>query len=280
MSPDPSLISELDEALKCGTSSQRVEALRRVTDLFLSRSDAFEGEHVELFDDVLGRMIEHIESKVLTELGATFSSGGYAGLVKRAEHDDTLAEVVGRRADIPLKLFKELLEKATETVRARLKEYLPAELADGAVQKLRRIASELAPKPKVPTRNYTSAQFLTKLMHREGRLGGNEIHEFARDNRFEEAVAALALRASAQIDIIERLMDAGHIEALLIPCKAAGLTWSTVRSLMQLHANHSKTSEEKFATMRRDFLKLSAPSAQRILRFWQVRSNGDGTWAN
>ena len=365
MSAEPSLISELDEGLKCSASSKRVEVLRRVTDLFLINSDAFEVHHIELFDDVLGRMIEHIESKALAELGqrlapvanaptgvirrlamhdeivvagpvlttsnrltttdlvaiaaekgqghllaiagrnqidtqvtdilvergdtevarkvavnsgARFSSGGYATLVTRAEHDDTLAEGIGRRADIPPKLFKVLLEKATETVRARLKEHLPAELANGAMQKLRSIASELA--PKVPTRNYTSAQFLTKLMHQENKLGEKEIHEFVRGNRFEEAVAALALRASTQIDIIERLMDGGHIEALLIPCKAAGLTWPTVRSLMQLHACHSTTSEEKFGTMRRDFLKLSASAAQRILRFWQVRSTKDGMSAN
>jgi hypothetical protein len=146
------------------------------------------------------------------------------------------------------------------------------------MQKLRSIASQLA--PTLPTRNYTSAQFLTQLMHRENRLGENEIHEFARSTRFEEVVAALALRASTQIEIIERLLDAGHIEALLIPCKAAGLTWPAVRSVMQLHACHNTTSGEKFGSMRKDFLNLSATTAQRILRFWQVRFTNDDTPPN
>lgn len=365
MNVEPSLISELDEALRCSTSTKRVETLRRVTDLFLNQSDALQAEHVTLFDNVLGRMIEQIETRALAELGhrlarvgnapigvvrklamhdeiavagpvlsassrlttsdligiasaksqdhllaiagrgqidtpvtdilvgrgnaevarkvainegAKFSSGGFAALLKRAQQDDTLAERVGKRVDIPPQLFKELFEKATAAVKERLKDRLPEALADGALRKLQDIAAEFA--PKVSTRSYTAAQFVAKLMHRERRLGDTEICDFAGEQRFEEVVSALAVRTSSQVDVIERLMDGPRIDALLIPCRAAELAWPTVRAIMQLHVSYDLTSEERFGTMRNEYLNLSVRSAQRILRFWQVRLIKEGPAIN
>lgn len=51
-----SLIAELDQAIKNGSSDKRIATLRRVTDLFLSNAGRYEPEQVELFDDVLVRM--------------------------------------------------------------------------------------------------------------------------------------------------------------------------------------------------------------------------------
>ena len=45
--------------------------------------------------------------------GARFSENGFVKLVERAEGDDRLAECVGSRAEIPLHLFIELLNKAS-----------------------------------------------------------------------------------------------------------------------------------------------------------------------
>lgn len=52
--------------------------------------------------------------------GANFSERGFATLVRHAEGDEQLAEKVGLRLDVPLRLFRELLLRATEAVRARL----------------------------------------------------------------------------------------------------------------------------------------------------------------
>jgi hypothetical protein len=100
--------------------------------------------------------------------------------------------------------------------------------------------------------------------------------EFARSNRFEEAMAALSLRCSAPIEIIDRLMQGNRIDALLIPCKAGGLSWPTARAIIRLNPAHAATSDDDFETAKRDFTNLSVAAAQRILRFWQVRSSVSG----
>ena len=63
-----SLISDLEAAINSSGSDRRIEALRRVTDLFLANAHRYEPEQIEMFDDVLGRMISHIESCALAEL--------------------------------------------------------------------------------------------------------------------------------------------------------------------------------------------------------------------
>ena len=41
-------------------------------------------------------------------------------MIKRSQGDDQLAACVGARADLPPQLFEQLLEAASETVRAKL----------------------------------------------------------------------------------------------------------------------------------------------------------------
>jgi uncharacterized protein (DUF2336 family) len=64
----PSLIDELETALSNGSSAQRADILRRVTDLFLHGRDAYSEEHVTLFDDVMLHLIDNIERHALIRL--------------------------------------------------------------------------------------------------------------------------------------------------------------------------------------------------------------------
>ena len=52
--------------------------------------------------------------------GAKFSGNGFATLVDCARGDDLLAASVGGRSDLPLQLFEQLIEVASDTVRAKL----------------------------------------------------------------------------------------------------------------------------------------------------------------
>ncbi len=68
MDAPQSLIGELEDAIKSGTSEKRVETLRRVTDLFLNDADRLNETQIGLFDDVLCHLIKRIETKALVEL--------------------------------------------------------------------------------------------------------------------------------------------------------------------------------------------------------------------
>src|SRR3954454_7398485 len=57
-----SLLDELQITLTHGTVAQRVETLRRVTDLFVDSAVEFSDEQIKLFDDVFQCLIGHIET--------------------------------------------------------------------------------------------------------------------------------------------------------------------------------------------------------------------------
>ena len=55
------LIQQLEQAFAHTDMRQRAETLRRVTDLFVFNAGRFSDEQIELFDEVMGRLVEEIE---------------------------------------------------------------------------------------------------------------------------------------------------------------------------------------------------------------------------
>jgi uncharacterized protein (DUF2336 family) len=68
MGTPASLLPELEDVVQHGSAEKRAETLRRITTLFLDGADLFTTEHVALFDDVIGCLIEEIETRTLAEL--------------------------------------------------------------------------------------------------------------------------------------------------------------------------------------------------------------------
>ena len=63
-----SLIAEVESAISSGSADKRVDTLRKITDLFMLRADSYSDEQVEVFDDVISRLAEKIESQARAEL--------------------------------------------------------------------------------------------------------------------------------------------------------------------------------------------------------------------
>ncbi len=68
MSESRLLIAELDSTLQRASSSQHLTMLRGVTDLFINSAEMFSDEHVAIFDDVIGRLIDKADRQALAEL--------------------------------------------------------------------------------------------------------------------------------------------------------------------------------------------------------------------
>ena len=63
-----SLIAELEDAVHGGSSHKRAAVLARITDLFVEGTRRFDDEQISAFDDVLGFLIDKIETQALAEL--------------------------------------------------------------------------------------------------------------------------------------------------------------------------------------------------------------------
>lgn len=91
MSAFQALIDDLDAAVATGSQDKRVEILRRVTDLFVGQSTQITALQTDVFDQVLGLLIQKVESTVLAELGtrlAPVDNAPHAVIQKLARHDE------------------------------------------------------------------------------------------------------------------------------------------------------------------------------------------------
>src|ERR687893_459972 len=86
-------IPELEEVINAGSPERCAEALKRVTAFFLGRASRFSEEHVRLFDNVIGRLVEEIESKARAELAQHLApvSNAPVEVVRRLAADDDIS---------------------------------------------------------------------------------------------------------------------------------------------------------------------------------------------
>jgi len=67
---EKSIADEVEAAIAAGSAEKHIETVRRVTDLFLLQADGYTGEQIELFGDVLERLIRTIELRALADVSA------------------------------------------------------------------------------------------------------------------------------------------------------------------------------------------------------------------
>ena len=65
-----SIADEVEAAIKAGSTEKHLDTLRQVTDLFLVSADGYSGEQIELFGDVLERLIRTVELRALADVSA------------------------------------------------------------------------------------------------------------------------------------------------------------------------------------------------------------------
>ena len=91
--PAHSIIAELEDAVRAGSPTKRVETLRQVTDLFLNDGDRLNDEQVQVFDDVLCLLIARVETRAKAELSKRLGPIDYAPfeVIRFLAFDDEIA---------------------------------------------------------------------------------------------------------------------------------------------------------------------------------------------
>lgn len=67
---DFSIVDQVEAAINAGSAEKCLETIKRVTDLFLASAGAFNSEQIELFDNVLERLIKTMEIRALGNVNA------------------------------------------------------------------------------------------------------------------------------------------------------------------------------------------------------------------
>jgi uncharacterized protein (DUF2336 family) len=355
--PTDHLLDELQNTLAHGTVAKRVEALRKVTDLFVNGAVDYSDEQVGLFDDVFQCLIEHLEvsarallssrlapidtapprtirtlafddaieiagpvlsqsarldDEALIELarcksqahllaissrkslsdavtdvlvlrgndeviqstvnnpGAEISERGFTRLVNRAEGDDNLATCLGLRPSMPRHLYLKLLARASATVRERLEAAHPKLAAEVPVV-VREVERRARSAPSAMSKQTAVAHALVKSLYEDGRLDEHQVTLFAEGGKFDETNAAVAALANVTVAIAENMMVETRSEGVMILAKVSGMSWSTVRAIIDMRDNLLGGPPTDLQTCRDTYERLRPSTAQQVLRFHRMQ---------
>jgi uncharacterized protein (DUF2336 family) len=197
MLQDDPLFAELEATLNQGSRPKRFAILRKMTDLFLAGVDTYSDEHIAVFDELMGRLIEKIERRALVELSGRLAPAERApiNVIGRLSHDNDI-EISGP-----------ILEKSRA-------------LTDRDLVEIAQTKSQ-AHLSAIASRAHINEQVTDVLIHRGDSNVARKVtaNRGARFSRFglDKAVAraagdeSLALvvanRADLPLDLLDRLID-------------------------------------------------------------------------
>jgi uncharacterized protein (DUF2336 family) len=374
LNAEQSIVSEIEQAISLGSAEKSLETVRRVTSLFLASAGNFNSEQIELFDNVLERLIKTIEIRAiadvsarvalvetslqlagvaqapptvirrlarhdsitvagpvlsessrlsaedlveiaktkseqhllaisgrwwLTEIvtdallarhfpavsrrlvknpGARVSASGFTIVVSQAESDPELAVDTGVRVDLPPELRNQLLRNATEAVRSRLLSRAPPHLFEEIRNAIARVSASVD--LDMAARDFTAARQFVEILNASGKLNEARLLAFAKARKYEETVAALAVLSKSSIEVIRPLMQSLRDDGVLVPCKVAGLNWEITSAILECRYSTGSMGPNELVKAKAKFAKMTLEDAQRLLKFWQVRSTPAPTTSN
>jgi uncharacterized protein (DUF2336 family) len=213
---------------------------------------------------------DEVIQSTINNPGAEFSERGFTRLVDRAEGDDNLATCLAICPTIPRHLYLKLLAKASATVRERLEAANPQQAGDvpTAVREATRRARSA---PSAVSRETAIAHALVKSLYEDGRLDEHQVTTFAEAGKFDEANASIAALANVSVSIAENMMIETRAEGVMILAKVSGMSWSTVKAIIDMRDKLSSAEPADLAACKATYERLRPSTAQQVLRFHRMQ---------
>ena len=103
-------------------------------------------------------------------------------------------------------------------------------------------------------------------------LDESAILKFVGTGKFDEVSASLAILNDIPTPLVARVVEGPRADLMLIPCKAAGLNWKVVESILRHRPVKPPIDDRTLWQAQRDFGRLTPETAQRTVRFWQLHN--------
>jgi uncharacterized protein (DUF2336 family) len=226
-------------------------------------------------DTLLARRYLSVSRRIVKNPGARVSARGFAIVVAQAEADPELAVEVGIRVDLPSDLRRQLLRNATEAVRTRLLSRAPPHLFEEIRNVIAAVAAGVD-REMSKVRDFAGAKRAIASLKAAGQLDEDALRGFARQRRYEETIVALAQLSQSTIDVIRPLMQSLRDDGLLVPCRAAELSWETTSAILECRFATGSMRPADLTKAEGQFAGMTPETARRLLRLWHVRASTPG----
>src|SRR5580693_1984887 len=207
-------------------------------------------------DELLARRYPSVSRRIINNPGARVSAAGFAIVVTQAESDPELAVETGIRVDLPSGLRHQLLSSATEAVRSRLLARAPPHIFEEIRSAIATVAAGVS-REMSKAGDLTAAKRFISLLNVNGELNEATLFGFAKQRKYEETVAALAVLSQSTVEVVRPLMQSLRDDGVLIPCKAAGLSWETVTAILESRFATGSMGPHELEKIRGQFAQIT-----------------------
>jgi uncharacterized protein (DUF2336 family) len=230
----------------------------------------------ELSDDLTEVLVDRGDDRVARSVaeneGAAVSERSLARLVERASTDAALYERLRGRRGLPPEEVTRMLEIARERVRENLKQEFSGiveQVVDAAVKEVTRAVAE--PEPPAP-RAESLARAVAVVKAKADGVGviEDDVSEWIRSGRIEEALAAIAHLADMPVETVVRAYESVHYDPLLFIVRSVRFGWATLKLLLNARSGVQASNEDLKGAFEA-FQQLSIQTAQRVVRFTAAR---------
>ena len=219
----------------------------------------------QLVTDVLvKRGDRRVLLRTVSNKGAKLSGIGFSVVVQRSEDDGELAICVGSRAEMPRHLFRQLVAKASQAVRATLTTARPEadeDIRDVVAEVAEDITAEAAKHLQWPASAKSASEY-ESAADIDTRLTANDLDGVA---------SAIATLSKMPIDFVDRAIGQKSVETFLVLARAADLSASVLRRILQLRGK-GQTAINDIEKSIMAYRRLKIETAEEILRFYRARA--------
>jgi uncharacterized protein (DUF2336 family) len=223
-------------------------------------------------DAIVERGNRAVIGKLVTNVGATISERGFTRLAARAEGDEELTEAVGMRLDIPLRLLRQLMLKASERVQQNLTAFAPMETREEIHRVVSSITDDVVRQATI-AKNFGQARDMVAYLRKTGRFEEASVLEFAKMRKHEEMIVGLSVLCEVSVGLIDSLLSGARHDGLLVACKSADLKWLTVGAVLTSRLGHDADTVSELRKAKAAYSKLTVTAAKKILKFCVLREN-------
>ncbi len=225
-------------------------------------------------DQLISKGNKDVLGAVVNNPGAAISAPGFAMLVDRGAGDDWLCESIARRSDIPNHVLRDLVFKASDIVRQRLIAADPEHR--GLIEDI------MPPRPAPPAaasgprKDYRAAERAVQALQpiTEAAVAG-----FAAEKKLEEVCVAIGQLSGLSAAEVERMLTDDWSSPVAVLFKAIGFHLPTLQAVYGARRPAGEAAGLDLTRTKAEFIALRRTTAERILRFYQVRKKGEGAEA-
>ena len=107
-------------------------------------------------------------------------------------------------------------------------------------------------------------------LHKQRKLTEADVANNAEGGKYEETIAALSTICAVPVEVVDPLMNGERADPVLILARSANFGWPTVKSVINARPGQ-KPTQSVIDAAHENFERLTTATAQRVVRFWQVR---------